>query len=393
MIYSDIVSYIQVIRRRWWVIAILFGCTMAVVLVSSITTKPTYRAQVRLQVLAAESQEIYLFSQFKSTATADELRAAQSDFVRQLRSPAVAWQTIADLNLGIGAGELLNRLSIMTDGDYITLVAEADTPSDAEGIATQQAKNALDQYRKIRSLPSTVLLQFINDQLKVEEDQMLKAEQAFLSFKSEHSLEDLSRELTSYQDMIRNLKQQADQATVAQQQALARAAKEREAAKTLLDQAAGMGSSPFSASYLRDQAARYTAAAQDHELDATAQGAAAEQYNKLVAKRQQEMQDLLKLSTTFNALQRQQDQASGNYNFLVSKLNEAELKQSQAENLGFVQVVEPASKPSTPAPSKLGRVAVVAAVVSILAGIMLAFVLEYGDALRKRLGRSWLPRQ
>ncbi len=384
MIYSDILSYLQVIRRRWWIIAILFGCTMGVLVVSNATSKPVYRAQVRLQVLAAERQEVYLFSQFRSTGIGDEVRAAQSDFVRQLSSPFVAWQTIADLNLAIGASDLLSHLAISTDGDFITLVAEADEPDVAEGIATRQSLNALEQYRKIRSLPVTVLREFITNQLKYEEDQMLTAESAFLSFKREHGFEDYSRELVAYQDMLRNLKQQADQATVQQQELLVRAEKERDEAKRLLGQVGESGA--YTAATLKEEAARWEAQASEHEIEAAVQGAAAEEYNKLLAKRQADLQALMDLSANYSALQRGVEAASGNYSFLVSKLNEARLKESQAQNLGFVQIVEAASKPSGPAPSRFNRVAIVGAVVSVLAGVILVFALEFAETTRKRLG-------
>ena len=383
MLYSDILSYLRVIRRRWWVIALLFGCTMAVVLLSSVTTKPVYLAQVKLQVLSAESQEVFLFSQFRPSGLVDEVRAAQTDFVRQLRSSYVARLTQANLGLGVSASELLSRLSVSTDGDYITLVVEADDPALAEGIAREQAQNALVEYRKVRSRPSATLLQFIDKQLKVEEDLYRRAEDALVAFKREHSLEDLNRELLNYQDSIRSLKQQVDQSTLQQQLLLARAAKERDEAKRLLEQATGAtATAPYSAQYLREQATRLSNQAAEHEFEASIHAATAEEYGKLVAKRQQDMQELLSLHATYDALRRGVDQAAGNYNFLVSKYNEARLKQSQANDLGFIQIVEEASVRGQAA-SKLRRVAVVGAVVSILAGLVIVFVLEYLESVRK----------
>lgn len=387
MIYSDILSYLRVIRRRWWVIVTLVACTMVVVLFSHVTAKPVYRAQVKLQVLAAERQEVYLFSQFRSTGTVDEMRAAQNDFVRQLRSSLVAWQTIADLNLSIGAYDLLSRLAIYTDGDFITLVAEADEPDVAEGIATRQAMNALEQYRKTRSTPSSVVLEFITNQLKVEEDQMLRAEEAMIAFKREHNLEDLSRELTSYQDMLRSLRQQTDQAAIAQEQLLARAELEREEAKRLRKQADEVpATATYTAQSLREQAAKYEELANSHEFDAAVQGRVVEAYKKTMAEREAEMKALLTLSASYNALQRTLDQARGNYDFLVSKFNEARLKESQAKNLGFIQIVEGASKPSEPVRSNFGRLLLMGLAASILGGVVIAFALEAVDSLRKRFG-------
>lgn len=393
MIYTEILTYLRVIARRWWIIAILFVTTMSVVVLGNVTRKPVYRAQVRLQVLAAERQEIYLFSQFRSSGLSDEVREAQNDFVRQLHNPTVARYTRNDLSLTMSDMELLSGLSVSTDGDFITVVGEAAQPELAEAIVTRQVANALTQFRKVRSKPSEVLLTFITEQLKIEEDQMLKAEEALIAFKREHSLEDLEREILSYQDGIRSLKQQIDQAQALQQQLLARAAREREQAKALEARAAEISATaPYSAGSVREQANKYSSLALEHEMEASAQATAAEEYQKLVTKRQNEMRALLDLNAQYNALRRRVDQASGNYSFLVSKFNEARLKVSQAQNLGFIQIVDPASKPSAPAQSKLAKVALVAGVVSILAGVILAFALEFIDSLRKRGGLSWTPR-
>ena len=192
------------------------------------------------------------------------------------------------------------------------------------------------------------------------------------------------RDYREVADSIRSLKQQADQATVLQQELLVRAAKERDEAKRLLGQVGGTGA--YTAATLKEEAARWEAQATGHEIEAAAQGAAAEEFNKLLAKRQADLQALMDLSANYNALQRGVEAASGNYSFLVSKLNEARLKESQAQNLGFVQIVEAPSKPSGPAPSRFSRVAVVGAVVSILAGVILVFALEFVETIRKRLG-------
>ena len=171
---SEFLVYLNIIRKRLWLIILLFIVTVGTVFFLSKKEKPVYRASVRLQVVASEPQEVALFSEFRAGATSQQLINAQTDFIRSLQSGVVAWQTIADLNLGIGAYDLLKSLSISTEGPFITVIVEADDPAIAEALATTHVENALQYYRATRARPSTVIREFISGQLAMEEKQLKK---------------------------------------------------------------------------------------------------------------------------------------------------------------------------------------------------------------------------
>ena len=73
--------------------------------------------------------------------------------------------------------------------------------------------------------------------------------------------------------------------------------------------------------------------------------------------------------------------AEGNYAFLENRENEARLRESQARSAGFIEVLEPARYPDQQAPSKLPRLVMLGSLLSLLAGVILAFVLEFLEAL------------
>ena len=387
---SEFLIYLNIIRRRLWLIILLFIVTMSAVFYLSRTAKPVYRASVRLQVVASEPQEVALFSQFKAGATGQQLVDSQTDFIRSMQSGIVAWQTIADLNLGIGAYDLLESQSISTEGAFITLIAEADDPAIAEALATTHVENALKYYRTTRARPSTLIREFISEQLAVEEKRLEEARDSLRQFKLTHTLDSLETEIAAYQDMIRRLHAQQDQAVIAVEQADAKAMKfraEEEGATEAAAAALGLENTA-TAAHFRGMSQAYAISATNEEARALASRTEIDRLDTLIEERSAELASLISLTEQYDVLRRALAQAESNYNFLWSKENEALLKEHQAMNVGFIQIVEPARRPDKPAPSVMNRLMLVAGVSSILGGVILAFVLEFlaavGRAMREQ---------
>jgi len=384
---DDFLVYLNIIRRRLWLIILLCVATIGGILFLSATADPVYRASVRLQVVASEPQEVALFSSFKAGATTTELAAAQTDFIRAVQSGVVAWQTIAELNLGIGAYDLLNSLSITTEGPFITVQVEANDPAVAESLATQQVENALVYYRTTRARPSTVTREFIGEQLRQEEEALSTAKSALLQFKLSHNLDSLEREITAFQDLIRNLLNQRDQAALSATVADARGAQyqaEIDAALAKADEAAAKEYTA-TADHYKGVARSLGISVVNEGANAAGRRVEVAELNRLIGERGAELSSLLSLSTEYDQLEKAVWQADGNYNFLWSKNNEAVLKEDQAMNVGFMQIVEPARRPDAPAASKMKLMLPVGAAASILGGIILAFVLEFVQSLGKAL--------
>ena len=70
------------------------------------------------------------------------------------------------------------------------------------------------------------------------------------------------------------------------------------------------------------------------------------------------------------------------YNFLTGKESKARLKKSQAANVSFIQIIEPARTPDRPAPSRTRNMLMVGTIVSLIGGTIFAFILEFLSLLR-----------
>lgn len=387
---ADFIVYLNIIRKRLWLTVLLFLVTVGVILAMSVTAKPVYRASVRLQVLATDRSDVSLFSTYRSS-TIDEITQAQNDFIRALKSGFVAWKTIADLNLDIGALDLINSLTFAVEGDFILVTAESDDPGTAEAIATTQVNNALANYREVRATPSRVLREFVSGLLEQEKENMLRAENAVLEFKRTHNLESVDQETLALQQMIRSLKLERDRMVIEldrndtfakvyreeQQKAQAKADEIAAAAA----EAADGSDVPASLKFYQDLARQHEAKALDYEASRNAYERSLTIYDQMIQDRTDELRNLLTLANKYNMLERDLSRAMNNYNFLWDRENEARLKQLQAEQLGYIQIIEPARKPDEPVPSKTMQWVMVGGVVSVLVGFLLSFVIEFVSAV------------
>jgi uncharacterized protein involved in exopolysaccharide biosynthesis len=384
-------QYFNIIWKRLWLIVLLVVVTEAVILGLSYTAKPVYRASVRLQVLATDSADVSLFTQYRSSSTVDEIQQAQSDFARALKSGFVAWKTIADLNLEIGALDLLAGLSTAAEGDFLIVVVESDDPGRAEDIANTQVNNALEFYRGVRATPSRVLREFVSELLASEKKSMLDAEKALLDFKQKYNLESIKQETTSLQDMIRSLKLERERAVIEQERAAIFAQTYRAEQKKANDKAEEIGAmtkdgeeaAPYTKKFYLDLARQHEATALSYEAQRDGYARSLAVYDKAIAERSDELRSLLGLYAEYNALERDLSRATNNYSFLWDKENEARLKQAQAERLGYIQITEPARKPDSPVPSKTLQLAAAGGAVSVLTGLVLAFLIEFLSSLGK----------
>lgn len=379
-------QYIQVIWKRLWLIILLFVVTEGVILGLSYTAKPVYRASVRLQVLATDRADVSLFTQYRSSSTIDEIQQAQSDFTRALKSGFVAWKTIADLNLEMGALDLLAGLSTATEGDFLIVTVESDDPGRAEDIANTQVENALEYYRAVRATPSRVLRGFVAELLALEKERMLAAEKALLDFKQKHNLESIKQETTALQDMIRALKLERERAMIEKERAAVFAQVYRAEQKKAEEKAAEIGAmtkdgeepaAPYTQKFYLDLARQHEATALNYEAQRDGYARSLEIYDRAIAERSDELRSLLGLYAEYNALERELVRATSNYNFLWDKENEARLKQAQAEKLGYIQITEPARKPDAPVPSRTLQLAAAGGAISVLVGFILAFLIEF----------------
>lgn len=359
---AEILTYLRIIRKRWWIVALLFITTIAVVLVSAVREKPVYQAYVKLQVIAPESQEVSLFTTVRTVTTSEQIVGVQVQFDSALHSYYVAWQTINDLNLGISAAELLEGLTVTAEEEFLNVTFTADNPINVEAIATRHVENAFKYYAQVRAKSATVALQFIQQQLSDEEKALAAARNELLAFKVAHNLESLSQEVLALQNQVRQLELERAKLVVERQSTEAMAAKYREQAAK-----ADAEKSPVD----------YASLAIGEEISLAGIYAQEAQYDKLIEQQKARLEELLNLTVENDTLVQAVARIQSNCDFLADKETEARLKQSQANNVSFIQVVEPARMPDQPAPSRTPKLLAVGVVLSLIAGIILTFVAEF----------------
>jgi len=421
--------YLNIIWRRLWLIAIIVGSTLGVITYTSLTAEPVYRATVKLQVLAPESQEVVLFTPARPAALTEEIDAVQQEFAAAIKSGLVAWKTIADLNLTMSASELLERLTINTDREFLIFTTDSENPEEAEAIATTHVNNALAYYGEVRAKPAAVALEFLSEQLDHESKAVAAAKDALLQFKLKNNVESIEREIAAYQELVRSLRLERDRAAIeldrleatleqrtkeaqkAQNELtrltqeweklqaekiaddLTKVAAQATAAATKptayptvqpLDQALEEFRRQSKIADLEAQIAYWRRTAENMESQAIETQIAIEsyreslvQYDRSIAQREADLLALIGLSAQYNDLEAALQQAESNYNFLLSKQNEARLKESQARDVGFIQIIEPARLPEAPARPPISRLLLVGGAISLAASLLLVFVLEF----------------
>ena len=103
----------------------------------------------------------------------------------------------------------------------------------------------------------------------------------------------------------------------------------------------------------------------------------AQSIESVIMEREIELQNMLGLAAQFNELVDRVDRVRTTYNFLLDKRTEAQIKENQILELGTIQIITPAHAPRKPVVALSSQMIVLGAVVSILTGALLTFLLEY----------------
>jgi len=436
------ISYGAILRRWLWLILLLAAATVAVIFYRGSSAPPVYQASVTLQVIAQEPEEVALFTPLRGAGTDEQIRAVRDEFSAILQSTNIARQTIAKLDLSLSAQDLLEDVTVRQEDDFVTVMARAVGPQAAEALAATLVDTALAYYRQVRALPVEITEQFISAQLAASREEMAAAEDTFLKFKLQYNLASVPRETSALQDAIRALSQRRDEARVELERSLALAAEmAREAAEAaslaeeaevevqaaredlaaaqeaVAQEAAALedveeGSEPASepvsesspdldqieaslelaldeADHYRGVARTFDTAAINHFAAAQAARIVSAEYGQIIGDREAELATLIGLSADYDTLENHVLQAQEQVNFLASKASEAQYKKSQALSAGYLQIIEPAQTPGSPQPSSTLQLMALGAVVSLIVGTILAFLLEILTArLRKARQRA-----
>lgn len=377
---GDFGQQLAVFRKRLWMIVLLFAVTMIAILAQALSAPPTYRATVRLQVIPMESEQVALYGQPPAGANVDLTAFV---FREVVRSGTVAWRTIGQLGLSMNAEQLLRKISASQQNDFVTVTAEADSPQLAEAIVTAQVENALAQYRDDRMRPTTFLREFVEAQLTEAEQVLAKSQAALEDFKLQHGFDSLERETAAYQDAIRNLRREQDATAlvIAQLRARIKVLEAEITASEAAAQKAVEGSDERGLALRR--ASEQAAAVATLRGELAAQEALQLEYDTIIKRWETELTSLIALGNEYTRLNNAVTQARSARDFLANKVLEARLKEQQAQNVGYLRIVEPARRPDQPVPSRTLQIALVGGLLSLVVGAVLALLFEMIESATK----------
>ncbi len=372
--------YVAILWKRLWMIVLLFAVTMSVLLWGALNAKPVYEAAVRLQVIPMESEQVGLYGPIRGSTT-DPVDLTGAQFSQVVQSGTVAWRTIAQLGLTLDAETLLRGLRTAQEYDFVTVVAQAPDPQSAEGIVNNQVENALSAYRADRARPAVVTGEFLAQQLTEAEQTLAAAQTGLLHFNLSHNIDSLEREIAAYQDAARDLRKAKENVTLEIALLTGRiSGQESEASAAEATARAATPKSDAEANAVR-RVNELRDATSNLRAELAGQRAQEAEYERAIARWETELTSLIGLSEEYQRLSNAVKQAQDNRDFLSAKAMEARLKQQQGLNVGYLKIVEPARRPDQPLPNRTLQIALVGGVLSLVAGVILAFLFEFFESL------------
>ena len=326
----EFITYAQVLRRRWKPIVGLFLGTMVTLLALYILSPRVYIASSRLQVISPSPGAVTLYSGLRSSGFRDEIAFTQNTFIEILKGRTVARRALETIEPGLSGAkleertdDLQERTEIEVESDFIVLTVAGDSPDRAAQLVNELADAALVYYGELLARSSGASREFVGAQLEIARQDLDRAQMTLMQFKIENKIGSLDDGISQQTNFIRSLRLSRD-----------------------------------------------TAMANNDSTKANA-------YDVLIAQREQELQKLLNLSAQYQALESEVAQASSTYDYLLSKEAEAKITENQISNVSFILVVEPATPPRDSTSTFSTAILALGAVLSLVAGLAVAFAWEY----------------
>ncbi len=387
--------YWRTVRHYIWFLVALVLASVVTTAYLVYRTPPKYQARERLQVVAFEPGQVSLFSPERTGLTSDEVRRTKNDFVATIQDRGVAWQTVAQLHLNMDADELLSHIDVPDEeGEFVTVLATGDTPQQAQAMVTAHVQNALKTYRETRVRSVDANLEFLKGELGQLENKLAQAEDALTKFKLDHDMVSLDDAIKSHEQSVNSLRGRLESFRLSLAQAQALAKQYRKAEEEALKKVDEASEKSATKDYYVQQARDYHASAVQQDAQAAAMQASIDAAGKLLQEEQDALVNLLSLKKSYDELERKARDLEGQRKFLQEKLFEANVKSAQIEKVGYLQVVTTAKTPERPLPKPILRWSVVSGVVSLLAGLILVFLMAaiFGTGERKHTPAQYAKR-
>jgi len=332
---GELLIYWQVIKRRLWLIGLLVGSTLGVMLLVSFLSPPVYRATSAFQVTSPLPVEVSIFSEFKTSSSIEERARTTNNFVAVLQSEFVVGQVIEELGLDIEFDELTGHMVIEPDenSSFIELHVTSQDAKLAAAISNTLLEKASQYFGGLSAGTITANKVFIQQQIDETKQELDQARANLIQFQIENRVGSMDGLVRPQESLITALKSNRDK-----------------------------------------------------EL-AEANKATAVNYDEIIATRELELQELILLSSEYEVLQQEVNRIEATYGSLLDKETEADLKENEILSARFIQVI-PAQEPSRPLPRLSAKVLLLGGILSLVLGIMIAFVLEYSESTTAASGRQ-----
>lgn len=379
-------SYLGIVRKRLWVILLIFAATMAIILIRAWKIPPAYRSTVAVAVIPSDPAEVTLFSRTQNFTPSTDYDIAQAQFTSIVQSQAIARQTLAEIGVKMTPAELLSSISVARDpiGDRVNVSVTTARPDDAEKLLGKQVELAVEEFRKTRTRQPEAMQKFLETELEAAERDLDAVQADLQRFKLDNSVESLDRELTGEQDLVRSLRIQQEEAEAEAQRLEALASALEQQSKEAQGQAVTFDAKSADAAYWRSLAQDLVTAAINRRVEAAGQSARKAGAATRLAQHETNLKALITLAEQHQTLQDTLKQRQDNRDFIAGKLRETSLRQDQADAVGYLQVLGVPTTPKTQLPSRTLQIALLGAAAGILAGIVLVFFLEFLEQSLKR---------
>ncbi len=267
------------------------------------------------------------------------------------------------------------------------MFATAGTPEEAEQILVKQVELALQQYRESRARPAVASGRFLETELDTAERELENARAELLRFKLDTGFEYLDREIVAEQDTIRQLSAAQEQANIEVQRleaVMRELQSQRDAAEAA---AAAVPADSPQAAALQARLSSLDTQIAERTVEVAGQRQRAAASFSLLAEHQTNLASLITLTGQSQQLQDLVQEKQDTRDFLADKAREARLKQSQSENVGYLQVIQPPTTPQSRISTRTLQIALLGGGLSLVVGGLLAFLLEFVEQTVRTMPR------
>lgn len=321
---QEFLTYWIIIKKRLWLIVLLFVVTMGAMVVASYLSEPVYEAKGLFQVTAPLPADVSLFTDFRTSTSRDELGYTKNNFLGVLKSNFVVGQVVDEFELNIDADQFLEDKVVIEpsqDSDLVTLTVTAENPKLATDIANTLIEKGAQRFGEMSASSITANKKLIQKQMEKIKVQLDEAKAALTAFQIENGVGSMDGVLRAQESLISQLALRRDES-------LARG---------------------------------------DDETAAN--------YDQIMATRERQIQTLILLASEYDTLQDAVKRIDLTYSDLLDKETEATLKENEIQGAKFVRII-PAREPTRPLPRLNIKLLLIGAMVSLVLGIILAFVLD-----------------